>query len=65
MAKDEAAAKLLVDRYPSLLENAIRTPPDAEGIWMIRPYGYVAAVTHGGDWKTIEESLDRIALKRS
>jgi hypothetical protein len=37
MAKDEAAAKLLVDRYPSLLENAIRTPPDAEGIWLVRP----------------------------
>jgi 2-polyprenyl-6-methoxyphenol hydroxylase-like FAD-dependent oxidoreductase len=62
MATDESAAKIMTEKYPSLVEASLRTPPDEKGIWLVRPDGYVAAVAHDGDWKTIEAALSRIAL---
>ncbi|HEY5953767.1 MAG TPA: FAD-dependent monooxygenase [Terrimicrobiaceae bacterium] len=61
MAGDASAAKLTVEKFPPLVEAAIRTPPDENGIWLVRPDGYVAAVSRAGDWKTIDEALRRIA----
>jgi hypothetical protein len=62
MATDESAAKIMTEKYPSLVEASLRTSPDEKGIWLVRPDGYVAAVAHDGDWKTIEAALSRIAL---
>ena len=62
MATDESAAKIMTEKYPSLVEASLRTPPDEKGIWLVRPDGYVAVVAHDGDWKTIEAALSRIAL---
>ena len=61
MAKDASAARLIGEKYSSLVEDSVRTPPDEKGIWLVRPDGYVAAVSRDGDWKTIEEALSRIA----
>lgn len=61
MAADASAARSIVEKYPSLVEDGVRTPPDEKGIWLVRPDGYVAAVTHAGDWKTIDDALSRIA----
>jgi 2-polyprenyl-6-methoxyphenol hydroxylase-like FAD-dependent oxidoreductase len=60
MAADGSAARSIVEKYPLLVEGGVRTPPDEKGIWLVRPDGYVAAVTHAGDWKTIDEALSRI-----
>jgi hypothetical protein len=61
MAKDASAARVIMEKYASLVEDSVRTPPDEKGIWLVRPDGYVAAVDHDGDWKTIEAALRRIA----
>jgi hypothetical protein len=41
--------------------SACRSSEDENGIWLVRPDGYVAAVSRAGDWKTIDEALRRIA----
>jgi hypothetical protein len=64
MAKDASAARVIMEKYASLVEDSVRTPPDEKGIWLVRPDGYVAAVAHDGDWKTIEAALRRIAPQR-
>jgi len=55
---DEANAVL--QRHAALLESSVRTPPDAQGIWLVRPDGYVAAASHANDWKPIHDVLSRI-----
>ena len=62
MAKDESAARTIMKKYPSLVEDSVRTPPDEKGIWLVRPDGYAVAVAQADDWKTIDEALSRIAL---
>jgi hypothetical protein len=49
----------LIERHAGVLETALRPPPDPEGMWLIRPDGYVAAVAMNGDISTIENSLAR------
>ena len=61
MAKDASAVRLIVKKYSSLVEDSVRIPPDEKGIWLVRPDGYVAAVSRHGDWKTIDVALSRIA----
>jgi hypothetical protein len=58
MASGEAAAKLIA-RHANVLETSLRTPPDPNGIWLVRPDGYVAAVAGNADISTIENSLAR------
>jgi len=58
MAAGEAASSL-IERHAGVLEPALRPPPDPEGMWLIRPDGYVAAVAMNGDISTIENSLAR------
>jgi hypothetical protein len=59
MAKGEEAAGL-IGRYESVLETALRPPPDPDGIWLVRPDGYVAAVAWKRDPSAIERCLDRL-----
>jgi 2-polyprenyl-6-methoxyphenol hydroxylase-like FAD-dependent oxidoreductase len=61
MARDASASRVILEKYSSLMEDSVRTPPDAKGIWLVRPDGYVAAVARDGDWETIEAALRRIA----
>jgi hypothetical protein len=58
MASGRAAVSLIA-RHPDVLETSLRSPPDAEGAWLIRPDGYVAAVAPNGNLSTIENSLVR------
>jgi 2-polyprenyl-6-methoxyphenol hydroxylase-like FAD-dependent oxidoreductase len=58
MAAGEAATSL-IERHASVLETALRSPPDPKGIWLVRPDGYVAAVAKNRDLSTIENSLVR------
>ena len=56
-AQDDEQAGRVFARYPGLLEPALRAPVDVRGIWLVRPDGYVAAVTRAGNWQVIEAAL--------
>jgi 2-polyprenyl-6-methoxyphenol hydroxylase-like FAD-dependent oxidoreductase len=56
-AGDEALG--LIARYPELLEAKVREPFHADGIWLVRPDGYVV-VTGNGDWNRVAAFLDHI-----
>jgi 2-polyprenyl-6-methoxyphenol hydroxylase-like FAD-dependent oxidoreductase len=60
LAKGDDEAKLILQPYADLLETDLRHPPDDQGIWLVRPDGYIAAVAHAGNWKPIEECLSRL-----
>jgi len=51
----------LLERYASLLEPALREPYHPDGLWLIRPDGYVALAAKAGDWSAVTGYLDRIA----
>jgi len=55
---DDADARL--EKFAALMEPAVRMPPDANGIWLVRPDGYVAAVSRAGEWGPIDECLARL-----
>jgi len=48
-ANDTEAARSLLSKYSALLESSVRTPFSDQGIWLVRPDGYVAfAGQHDG-----------------
>ncbi|HGL4259820.1 FAD-dependent monooxygenase [Burkholderia dolosa] len=55
-----AAAAALIGRYPNVLDAELRSPPDPNGVWLVRPDGYVAAVATHDDLSAIENSLARL-----
>jgi hypothetical protein len=55
-----AVAKLL-SSYPKPLNDALVTPPDAKGVWLIRPDGYVAATAPATDLSSISDVLGRMS----
>ena len=62
LATDGDAARATLRRHASLLEPALRAPPDDAGVWLARPDGYVAAVARAGDWTLIDGALAKIAV---
>jgi 2-polyprenyl-6-methoxyphenol hydroxylase-like FAD-dependent oxidoreductase len=50
-------------QYPDLLEPSLRQPYRDDGLWLVRPDGYVALSTQAGDWISIEAYLSRIAAR--
>jgi len=64
LAEDSAPARAVLQRFPRLLEPALR-PSDAAGICLVRPDGYVAAVAEMDEWQIIEDCLSKIANARS
>ena len=57
-AKKHFAA--LVAKYPTLLEPNLRPPFTANGLWLVRPDGYVALATSPADWVDLQDYLARI-----
>lgn len=62
MARDDVKAQNMILRYPYLLKSEIYSPPHKNGIWLVRPDGYVAATARDGEWTVIEEFLSNIAV---
>ena len=55
---DQATARA---RHRDLLEPETRPPFDTDGIWLVRPDGYVAMTANTGDWDKVSAYLDWIA----
>ena len=53
-------AKLLAS-YPKLLNDMLETPPDAKGVWLIKPDGYVAATAPAANLSSISDVLTRMS----
>jgi FAD binding domain len=47
----------LIAKCPDLLEPKLRAPFERDGLWLVRPDGYVALVTRHGQWGEIERYL--------
>ena len=43
LARPSPAVSGVLSSFPKLLNEAPGPPPDADGVWLIRPDGYVAA----------------------
>lgn len=63
MARDDAKAQNMILRYPYLLKSEICSPSRKNGIWLVRPDGYVAATARDGEWTVIEEFLSNIVVE--
>jgi 2-polyprenyl-6-methoxyphenol hydroxylase-like FAD-dependent oxidoreductase len=61
LAADEAEAGAFARDHAALVDPTIRTPPDPNGIWLVRPDGYVAAVAWRGEWTCMNTYLKRLA----
>jgi len=58
-AEDETGGgAALMAAHPELLEDNLRPPVDPEGIWLVRPDGYVALSAGRGDWQAVTDYLD-------
>ncbi|MFT8718564.1 FAD-dependent monooxygenase [Acetobacter sp.] len=64
-AKDSRDARAMIARHSFLLMPVVYPPPDENGIWLVRPDGYVVAVAKSGNWPLIEMALNGITLKIS
>ena len=48
----------LILKFSDLLEPSLRAPFERDGLWLVRPDGYVALATRHGRWDEIERYLD-------
>lgn len=54
------AGAVVMERYGDLVDRQLREPFAKGGLWLVRPDGYVALATAGGDWTAIENYLARL-----
>jgi 2-polyprenyl-6-methoxyphenol hydroxylase-like FAD-dependent oxidoreductase len=57
----DAGAVQLLAKFPMLLEDEIHRPYSDDGLWLIRPDGYVALATRHGEEKLVESYLERLS----
>jgi 2-polyprenyl-6-methoxyphenol hydroxylase-like FAD-dependent oxidoreductase len=58
-APDDITPQLL-DLYPKLLEPTLREPFHPDGLWLVRPDGYIALTAAAADWPTVAAYLDNL-----
>jgi FAD binding domain len=61
LASSSPAVTDLLASYPKLLNAALVAPPTPDGVWLIRPDGYVAATAPAVDLSSISDVLRRIS----
>ncbi|NVN38375.1 FAD-dependent monooxygenase [Komagataeibacter swingsii] len=64
-ARDSAEARAMIARHPTLLMPEPCLPPDENGIWLIRPDGYVAAAAKCRNWTVIDVALNGVISETS
>ncbi len=55
----------LHSRFGDLLESSLREPFAPEGLWVVRPDGYVALSAPSGDWPAVTAYFDGLVTKGS
>jgi len=60
-ADADAGSAALIARHGDLLEAETRAPFGNDGIWLVRPDGYVAMTATRGDWDKVGAYLDWVA----
>lgn len=60
-AEDTSAARMLLTKYPNLVEPSPRKPYLDGGIWLVRPDGYVALAAKHDAWNDVDKYLGRFA----
>jgi 2-polyprenyl-6-methoxyphenol hydroxylase-like FAD-dependent oxidoreductase len=60
-APPDPAGAALIARHADLLEPDLRAPYETDGIWLVRPDGYVAMTANPGDWDKVSTYLDWIS----
>jgi 2-polyprenyl-6-methoxyphenol hydroxylase-like FAD-dependent oxidoreductase len=48
----------LIEKYSHLMETSLRAPFERDGLWLVRPDGYVALATRHGRWEEVEQYLE-------
>jgi 2-polyprenyl-6-methoxyphenol hydroxylase-like FAD-dependent oxidoreductase len=61
LASSSPAVAGVLSSFPKLLNAALGPPPDENGVWLIRPDGYVAAVAPAADLSSISDVLSRMS----
>jgi 2-polyprenyl-6-methoxyphenol hydroxylase-like FAD-dependent oxidoreductase len=61
LASSSPAVTDLLASYPKLLNGALVAPPTPDGVWLIRPDGYVVATAQAVDLSSISDVLRRIS----
>jgi len=61
-AGDCDAARALIGRFPAILEPTPRAPFNAEGLWLVRPDGYVGLAAGRDDWARAIWYLERFSV---
>ena len=56
-ARPSAAAAGLIERFSNVLDSELRTPFREDGLWLVRPDGYVACAAAAGDESVIARYL--------
>jgi 2-polyprenyl-6-methoxyphenol hydroxylase-like FAD-dependent oxidoreductase len=59
-ARNDAEARAFVTDHRTIVDPVIRTPFNPDGLWLVRPDGYVGHVARAGDWKSAREYLGSI-----
>jgi 2-polyprenyl-6-methoxyphenol hydroxylase-like FAD-dependent oxidoreductase len=54
----------LIAKYSDLLEPNLRAPFERDGLWLVRPDGYVALATRHGRWNEVEQYLEALTEGR-
>jgi 2-polyprenyl-6-methoxyphenol hydroxylase-like FAD-dependent oxidoreductase len=61
LASSSPAVAGVLSSFPKLLNAALGPPPDENGVWLIRPDGYVAAAAPAADLSSISDVLSRMS----
>jgi FAD binding domain len=61
LAAPSPAVAGVLSSFPKLLNEALGSPPDTDGVWLIRPDGYVAATAPAANLSSISDVLGRIS----
>jgi hypothetical protein len=62
LASSSPAVARVLSSFPKLLNAALGPPPDENGVWLIRPDGYVAATAPASDLSSISDVLSRMSV---
>jgi 2-polyprenyl-6-methoxyphenol hydroxylase-like FAD-dependent oxidoreductase len=58
--EDKNALASAAKEFADIVEPTLRAPYDSDGLWLVRPDGYVALRAKCGDVQTVQEYLERL-----